>query len=237
MKERPIIFHSNLIPAIFTGDLKQTRRVIKFPKGAYIPDTDWIASVNPDGRGGWVAWGPHPVSDEDSIQLYQHDTRPSWTCPFGRPGDRLWVRETLRRTIGNELTVYDTDNHVVEGPDGHWAPWTWKHKRLPAIYMPKWACRIKLEILNVRAEKLTSISREDAIAEGIEAESVELGMIVTSQDKLVIGDDVQLATSKEVFNFALVWNQINAKRGFPWVSNPWVWVIEVNRFWYKSGGG
>lgn len=235
MKERPIIFHRNMIPALFTGDMTQTRRVMKLHKRAYTPGLDWVASVNPDGDGDWIAWGPTPVTDATSIRLYPKGG--GFKCPFGKPGDRLWVRETLRRTIANELTVYDLDNHVVEGPDGHWAPWTWKNKKLPAIYMPKWACRIKLEVVNVRVEKLTSISREDTLAEGIEAESVKLGLIRTSERSLVIGDDVQLALTAEVFNFALVWNRINAKRGFPWVSNPWVWVIEFNRLWYKAGGG
>lgn len=141
---------------------------------------------------------------------------PAVPCPHGAPGDRLWVKETFN---GNrpeadavhpaEIVTYLAD--YPEKPPGS----NWK----PSIFMPSALSRITLEIVSVRVERVQEISGADARAEGIEA--TELGW----RDYLNQGSEV--LTGRH--SFQTLWDSINAKRGFGWEVNPWVWVIEFRR--------
>lgn len=151
-------------------------------------------------------------------------------CPYGVPGDRLWVKETWkflsispRNFLDDPFPCqwqYRADDKKCYGP----VP----EKKLPKqfsaskwrspLFMFRWASRITLEILNVRVEKLGSISNEDALAEGVDFAGY--GEIV-----LLLGKHGQPAMSKVIFDFAKQWNSVNEKRGYPWAANPWVWVL------------
>ena len=96
--------------------------------------------------------------------------------------------------------VYRADN------DPQFEGCRWK----PSIHMPKWAARIWLEVTGVRVERVQDISEEDAIAEGIPRGAVQY-----------CGHAIRL--------FRDLWDSINAKRGYPWEVNPWVWVVEFKR--------
>jgi hypothetical protein len=162
--------------------------------------------------GGWVFWDSD-VGQEFSDKVYKNDPD-GIRCPYGKPGDRLWVRETfgyitlaeneaftMRRPDGCPVRVYYKAEAIREG----WTdmvPWT------PSIFMPRWASRIMLEIISVRVERLQDISEADAFAEGI-----------SGGDWL--GDPVG--------EYKKLWNSINEKRGFGWDKNPWVWVIEFKK--------
>lgn len=119
-------------------------------------------------------------------------------CPYGCAGDRLWVRETWCRTEDGGIAFRADTWTVHPGVDE-----TWK----PSIFMPRWACRLRLEITRVRMEKLQDISEADAIAEGLEPVGV-----VSARDQ-----------------YHILWDDLNAKRGFGWAMDPRVWVIEFRK--------
>jgi hypothetical protein len=141
---------------------------------------------------------PQPESDQDDghAGLIQD-------CPYGQPGDRLWVRET-----------FSTDGCACYEPC--FCPSVWykaddlsedkelQPKWCPSIFMPRWASRIILEVTGVRVERLQEITNAGALAEGIEPSGVP---------RTYVGD------------FAALWDSLNAKRGYGWDTNPWVWVI------------
>ena len=153
------------------------------------------------------------------------------TCPYGSPGDRLWVRETwtpdhaafyphfpvcYRAGFGPE---YERKNgHVWSSEQNAWFPWKWR----PSIHMPRWASRITLEITGVRVERLNDISEEDAIAEGIHQFAA---LSLWGNDPK--GTPAKLVGGNPQEAFALLWESINGEGS--WALNPWVWVIEFKR--------
>lgn len=126
-------------------------------------------------------------------------------CPYGQPGDRLWVRETwqLNGNQREDVVYRATANLHSEIP--------WK----PSIFMPRWASRLTLEITRVRVERVQDISEKDAKAEG-----TTLNPDYVKQK--LYGDQ----DGGWTFEYRKLWDSINAKRGFGWFKNPWVWVIE-----------
>jgi hypothetical protein len=154
-------------------------------------------------------------------------------CPYGAPGDRLWVRETWRP---RELA--DTLVDGVEFPDGTFVPiantpeaadaWVEVNDRpgrpdrwRPSIHMPRWASRIDLEVIKVRIERVQAITEEDARAEGV----AELGDLEpTWRSGVRPGEPIP--TTQCACRFAYLWEHINGKReGCSWDANPWVWVV------------
>ena len=124
-------------------------------------------------------------------------------CPYGKPGDRLWVRETFS---------YDAKLHFRgdRGPCWYWADgnpeygdWT---KPRPSIHMPRWASRITLEVTGMRVERLNDISSVDAMAEGVAVDSPAAHQAVSAYKDL--------------------WESINGEGS--WTANPFVWVVEFS---------
>jgi hypothetical protein len=225
MTERPILFSGPMVRAILDGRKTQTRRVDK-PQP---PECVTLCVMDDSCRVKYVAIRkPLPemvFSDSDWIP-----------CPYGKIGDRLWVRETWISGWpyeSGELMQFDEDGNelpkkVWYRADGDLDAWfdddECRREKIPwrpSIHMPRWASRIMLEITGVRVERLQSISVSDCISEGIDhgATDEELALIDVTGD----GDD----RHKE--RFASLWDSINAKRGFGWDTNPWVWVIEFKR--------
>jgi hypothetical protein len=142
VKERPILFKDVMVRAILVGRKTQTRRIAK-------PRYDDKTPCD-----HWMAYAP------DFIRRHCAHGSEGQTCPYGQPGDRLWVRETWAINPDDGGAVYratDPDWEVCEC-------WTWR----PSIHMPRWASRITLEITAVRVERLQGISLDDAKAEGVE---------------------------------------------------------------------
>lgn len=205
VKTRPILFSGPMIRALLSGQKSQTRRVAKnFP--------DWVDHVTPWSDGGVQIWN----AADDGMSFRE--------CPYGKPGDQLWVRETWRLDFDSGHGAkqadgrYKTDNHyrVVYRAGGEvafeWVGYDFEPdpyiKALgrddswrPSIFMPKWASRILLEIVEVRVERLRSISVSDQLAEGATPEKP----------------------------FGTVWRAINTKPGIRWEDNPWVWAISFRR--------
>lgn len=153
------------------------------------------------------------VKDGHALAFLGADHKPVLMCPFGQPGDRLWVRETsllCRDSNGvcpagnGKALAYAADGYELE--DGE--RWT------PSIHMPRWASRISLEITGIRVERLQDISEKDARAEGVAASRVG-----PCQDGLFY----RLHRD----SFIELWESINGPGS--WDANPWVWVIEFRR--------
>jgi|WetSurMetagenome_2_1015567.scaffolds.fasta_scaffold83267_3 hypothetical protein len=194
MKERPILFSDPMVRAILDGRKTQTRRVVK-------------PQPNIPSRGKWCGT-THAGSSNCPYCPPNFD--PLLTvCPYGQPGDRLWVRETWLpwdASGGVEKYLYRATEPGT-ACDGSWKP---------SIFMPRHVIRITLEIVSVRVERVQEISEADAKAEGIE-------------DALAVSPPVTIGQDR-IFSFKRLWDSINAKRpGCSWGDNPWVWCLSFKR--------
>lgn len=189
-KERPILMNGEMVRAILNGRKTQTRRIIKTRK-PWLTQCDWYGK---HPGGGW--WGHDGIPG---------DVKPGcergFACPYGQPGDRLWVRETW---CSDGVNVwYRADKHPEL--DHGWEP---------SIHMPRWASRILLEIVDVRVERVQEISEADAIQEGIKDHRELNAPFNTMFDGIELGE------------FQSRWKKLYPLGGDSWESNPWVWVIE-----------
>ena len=195
MKERPILFSAPMVRAILSGSKSQTRRVVK----------------------------PQPPANAHQVETWHHpDTKPrffTWTtageisdqweplpCPYGQPGEKLWVRETWMDLLGTGIERKTGDHgryaYAADTPPGSYGDDQRKAYGLkwrPSIHMPRAASRITLEVTDVRVERLRDVSESDARAEGVQS----------------------------VAEFKELWASINGPSS--WDANPWVWVVEVKR--------
>ncbi len=209
MKERPIRFTAEMVQALLAGRKTQTRRIVKpqmtNPKIAPLTMEPWLIDgeqeTDDDGLPCWV--GRHPM----------YPTGEKWfTCPYGGDGDALYVKETYAfvpatayRGSGVAQTPNPNDASEVAIYRAGWPlskPATrWRGER----YMPKWVSRIRLQITEVRVERLQEISEQDAEREGV-------------QDS---------ADYSHRDWFSRLWTEINGPES--WDANPWVWVITFER--------
>ena len=227
MKERPILMSGAMVRATLreVQPKTQTRRVVKLPHNN--PLGQWEPTIIGGPDGGRTAAG-ETVPLQGGI--WHTRTGTSLICPHGQPGDRLWVRETFQGPMWEEGTWDpDTDYNRPEfceyradgGPRPEYVDFEdnlhegWK----PSIHMPRWASRITLEVTGVRVERLQDISEEDALAEGIRQQICGWFSVP--------GIDGAGTTARAAF--ALLWNSLNAARGYGWDTNPWVWVIQFRR--------
>ncbi|WP_312773129.1 morphogenetic protein [Atlantibacter hermannii] len=185
MKERGMIFNGEMVRAIIDGRKTQTRRIIKLSHES--------GMKNPVVRG------------KNGEASYVGCRLAAMLCPFGKPGDRIWVRETwTHESIDAESGSYSPDYRATANGQPLDCRW------IPSIHMPRWASRITLEITDVRVERLASISQEDAAKEGYPANPEPYG---GSMDKWLW--------------FRQLWDSIYPEQSFS--HNPWVWVIEFKR--------
>ncbi len=202
-----MIFNAEMVRALLSARKTQTRRIIK-PQ----PEATLSGSLS----GKWLSRPLNGLLLPKIEDIAIH-------CPFGVVGDRIWVRETFQGPLFDydlmdsyckDPTPFEKPEFCVYKADGVPAPefydaddelhCCWR----PSIHMPRWACRILLEITNVRVERLKSISDGDAIREGCSTADMMSGDCVA---------DV----------FARLWASIYGSDS--WNANPWVWVIEFKR--------
>jgi hypothetical protein len=158
-------------------------------------------------------------------------------CPYGKPGDCLWVREGLQRAKKLDFLGDDkwTTQYIATGTAVPYAPgakegwcgtalWQWKNKSISPILMPHWASRITLEITNIQVEKLQDITNKDAMEEGILSWYYE---IQYDENSMYYWSPIE--GSGAASKFSEMWNSVNAKRGYSWDSNPYVWVVEFKK--------
>ncbi|WP_133497338.1 ASCH domain-containing protein [Klebsiella oxytoca] len=224
MKERGMIFNGEMVRALLNGRKTQTRRPAKFP-------------VHDKNLGCELAG--NELAGELSAGNYLNSA-------FGKPGDRIWVREAYRfpASLDDVSPTGVGEMAVATGYRKPWAPTFyeftgtfsdgWKGfetppkvsdagKLRPSIHMPRWASRILLEITDVRVERLNAISEEDAEAEGIDMEA-----LYDSQDCYdCIADHNMTGRPTVTGAFKYLWESIYGEEGSK--SNPWVWVIEFKR--------
>lgn len=185
----------------------QTRRVIdlKLSTRESIHDAH---SICKDGEGDLIAWFGHRLSsDYAAFTLETYRKGGGFKCPYGKPGDRLYVRERLIRWDQDgtaPLALYDAHRDVAMGRTGGHA-WIWKRATLPACFMPRHLSRFTLELLDVRVERVQAISELDCEAE--------------------LGKPAYSLRGQAYALFRERWNGINAARGFGWDVNPWVWAL------------
>lgn len=192
-----------MVRAILDGRKTQTRRVIT---------ERWQQCLSPEDE------------PEDFLPI----------CPYGLPGDKLWVRETFAYIWPDvdpvplhECTIeYRADSRVAypggwpaEDAKGNDDAPKWK----PSIFMPRWASRISLEIVEVRVEQIQAISEDDAKAEGLRAVKGPLDTLMY-EGLAAYG---QFADPRVAYR--MLWDDINFKRGYGWDTNPWVWAITFRK--------
>lgn len=211
--ERPILFSDLLVRAILDGRKTETRRVVR---GA---DTDVCRAV----RDGWFV-------DSRNAPLF-----PLPRCPYGEPGDTLWVREAFRPLVSYDGAWWPTRRirdaeryeHRAEGKDlsGYGmdgAAWR------PSIHMPRAAARIFLRVTDVRVERVQDITPAGVVAEGLRWSGWGRAVGRDGRDIVCDGHNANAARAG-LRHFRSVWDDINAKRGFGWDANPWVWVVAFER--------
>lgn len=219
-RERPVLFNGDMVRAILNGTKTQTRRVFKIN---WKPDR--ANGVGAETCGFATRWpnGHIHTWNENEVGEYEKDLLPEIAfrqgfvaCPFGKIGEKLWVRETIRLGPPQEDGL-DSGIYAADGEFTALDRWCWKRDILPSIHCPRGLSRITLEITNVRVERLKEISEEDAKAEGV------IGC--ERQNSYPRGCEGQPQRAE----FAILWDSIYLDRGFGWASSPWVWVIEFRR--------
>ena len=201
MIEKPILFSGPMVRAILVGKKTQTRRAIRYPqRGAFV--------IEDHGRG-WEVF----QSDNGESSLCNDGNEYPMNCPYGQPGDHLWVRETWG-WVG--------EHHHEDHGSIYWksdrADWVKSQKWRPSIFMPHWASRIVLYVTDVKVEKLQSMSYTDWVADFCPSSAERESALAT-----FVGDGYRREREKEL------WDSINSKRGFGWDKNPWVWVVGFKR--------
>lgn len=214
MKDRPILFSAPMVRALLYGNKTQTRRLCKPANEAALSYV-----VGPYEERADLA--PVHFGDEEG------DLR--FACPYGQPGDRLWVREAIRLVpdqepddgTGRVLSTYSADGTLTVAD-----AWPWKRSYLPPMHCPRGLSRILLEIVSVRVERLHDLSEADAIAEGIEQMPCEVpNTRLWRNYRPANGWTPRIVIPQN--SFRSLWESINGEED--WLSNPWVWVVEFKR--------
>jgi hypothetical protein len=233
MKELPILFSGPMVRAILDGRKTMTRRIVK-PQP--YPEC-FIQKIKCETFEPTVIRRGEECPGEPVYGFYSDDQ--GFRCPYGQPGDRLYVRETWRHTTDDDgMSCVQWQADGLASPslatDGGEGEFTGLAKRnvvamdggrwRPNIHMPRWASRLLLDVTSVRAERLQEITQQDAISEGfIKLPASGRGVLDTG------GQYFGECWSSPRAGFLELWDKLNAKRGFPVESNPWVWVISFRR--------
>lgn len=192
MSERPILFSGPMVRAILEGRKSQTRRIAKLTASGNVKE--------PRGHRRWHPGDPEVVA----------------ACPYGRAGDRLWVREAWAQRLDRDH-LNGTQLYAAGVREAwYWADGPGRCCRTgcagaagrvrTARFMPRWASRITLEVTGVRVERLQDISEADALAEGVEITVRENGALEP---------------------FRSLWKSINGHES--WSANPLVWCVSFRR--------
>lgn len=225
MSERPILFNGEMVRAILAGTKTQTRRPVVL-EDFKASDTTGCDFAYRDKRSLW--------DDVTTARLIEK------RCPFGMPGDTLWVRETWAAYTTPTYEYGECDEiecsprdmrvdgvqwvrreDVVYQADGASSPSKWR----PSIHMPRWASRLSLRVTDVRVQRVQDIIEADARAEGVQSfferfTSIGRDQCITSGERAI---DAPSRAS-----FACTWDDIYGDKA-PWSASPWVWAVSFER--------
>lgn len=240
MNARPIIFSGQMVRTLLAGNKTQTRRIMK-------PQPPSVEAVKARCGAGFSidpgTWcGAHnqffTCGPVQTVRELMGCEPGSWVCQYGKPGDYLWVRESVWERPDRSprmmregadtwpRCIYQADSSSFGRPV--WPPQKFdladieaarewckeqKWKARPSIHMPRWASRLTLHITDVRVERLQDISEEDAKAEGVESPAYP-----AADGGWIAYDDGKWADG-----FAALWESIHGAGS--WDANPWLWVI------------
>lgn len=240
--ERPILFTAAMVWALLAGRKTVTRRPIRRPPvpHEFGPGDVHDAFVPPMTMPGWNAIGVDAFNDGAGAYV---------RCPYGLPGDRLWVKETHYRrgkwrragrtvtgkqqwrfvAVRDEVRYAENAPRVVLTEKSSRVGWY----RRPSIFMPRSASRLTLEVTRVRAERVQEITHDEAVAEGMRRLTKDGGRTwkygFPDRDGWPGTDDVGMAWDEwdadPVRVYARCWDSINAERGYPWSENPYAWAV------------
>lgn len=222
MKERGMIFNGEMVRAILDGRKTQTRRPVKFP-------------VHDKNLGCELAG--NELAGELSAGNYLNSA-------FGKPGDRIWVREAFRvhsRATDVATLAYKASERNSWTEQTHRVPVAvcnkpaTPEKWTPSLHMPRWASRILLEITDVRVERLNAISEEGAQREGVHTEVWDQTVVARNYEdsdeffQFWSDDMPHYVEMNQLYrsSFRSLWDSIYGEES--WKANPWVWVIEFKR--------
>ncbi len=216
MRDIPILLNGPMVLATMAGRKRMTRRVmLDAPEDAHT----WSKC---DADGSWIGWCSatrKPIDTQAGYDAFTQKAYPKGggiTCPYGAPGDRLWVRETWA-----EVPIANADGgqggrmgfiYRADGDDAFDvmpAEWEFIGPWRPSIHMPRMASRLSLIVESIRVERVQDISEADAWAEGFPDPDG------TNREH---GDRAR-------YWFRNLWDKLNAGRGYGWDANPWVWVV------------
>ena len=200
-----------MVRALLAGTKTQTRRVVK-------PQPDVVGRDVGDALPPVV--GVFTPEDQRLGRLAK-----AIHCPYGQPGDRLWVREAWRapascdhlppRSISDSEAVRFMADETVGAEPGF-------GKGRPGMFMPRWASRITLEVTAVRVERLQDISEDDSVAEGL---TLSKGGMWCGAPHPAHGAPRQHYDARHAYRD--LWEQINGPGS--WDANPWVWAVSFRR--------
>jgi hypothetical protein len=217
-RERPIIFSAPMVRALLAGGKTQTRRVLKPDALSAIQSVagqdDWRVVKTVDIGQGWI---------DGRFQVWsgaQPERRAVLRCTYGRPGDRLWVKETWREApgdaAGESAVIYRADDglssaarSVTAGTLDAPTAVRWRS----ALFMRRRASRILLDVTSVRIERLQEIGVNDALAEGMLALEADLERIA----------DIAAPPPDPIARYRELFDLLNETGS--WEANPWVWVV------------
>lgn len=204
VKERPLLFSAPMVRALLKGTKTQTRRRVKLDRWMVTAGMSLVGATRDPGMGDGEYLKVPNIADGTRHRLY---------CPYGVPGERLWVKETCFDNDNGGEWIYRADGEfddqfeMVEG-DPKWTP---------SIHCPRRASRILLEITEVRVERLRDISGCDCLAEGVEVDTYD-----------VVGPGaIAMRTVRALNAYRALWDEINGAGA--WAANPWVWVLTIRR--------
>lgn len=238
MTEKSIILTAQEVQAILDGRKTMFRVPVKDSMVQSIPWNELNRSMNTP---------PHQHDNGKfyiELQSAVDDTRHLEIKPPWQPGDVLWVKETWRDRWGMAYANFGTGNAYpiddvreieyraggngffmngcnlcLDEPTVKWLEWSkWRSSN----QMPRAAARIFLKVTNVRAERLQEITEEDAMDEGVK-DPYDYQHPDYYEQPHMRGLEINKSA------FAGLWDSLNAKRGYGWDVNPWVWVVEFER--------
>lgn len=208
METRPILLNGDEVRAVLDNRKTQIRRVVKpqptFSEGVF------RAGLDNSDPPGWWTWEGDPELPEAAMPSERLGK-----CPFGVPGDRLWVRETWFAYTGHgciqrTCSVTQGSCHIgyrADMKDDFDASWRQSN------HMPRWASRITQEVTDVRVERVQDITIDDMEREGIR-----------DGENGFDSGDMQFWE-----RFRELWDSTNAKSGHGWDANDWVWAVSFKR--------